>query len=309
MSAAAQLSCPTRLSGRASNSATAPGACVTARLTRRQCWSDTVRARFAVGMFERVAGAAGVSRLMQAWPCGAEAEPGSRISWSTQASLFSLADSWRLRPHLFTAARQRWEEDDIDRFELVVCLDSSITAEVLTDLSAARPAAPQSYVGRICCLTDFLMYCSDEALLRQGSGGMLDRQLRGLLRLALPSLRPSAARVAAAAAATGGSIGSGSLEGETAAAAAAVAAVPSYMLPTGIQRPALQGGGGLTASHDGEEHDEDSVGGGSGGNSGGSSGERWEQAEAWDRMALLMAVCCAGLVQHLLDCRPDDVLD
>lgn len=182
-------------------------------------------------------------------------------------------------------------------------------AEVLKDLSAARPAAPQSYVGRTCCLSDFLLYCPDEALLRPGSSGLLDRQLRELVRLALPSLRPSAARVAAAAAASGASIGdagsSAAESGGAAAATAAVAAVPSYMLPTGIQRPALQGGGGLTASHDGEEEDEDSVAGGGGGG-GGSSGERWERAEAWDRMALLMVVCCAGLVQYLLDCRPDD---
>ncbi len=185
------------------------------------------------------------------------------------------------------------------RFELVVCLDSSITAEVLKELSAARPSAPQSYVARICCLTDFLMYCPDEALLRPGSGSLLDRQLRDLVRLALPSLRPSAARVAAAAGSTGGGgAASSALQG---GAAAAAAAVPSYMLPTGIQRPALQGGGGLTASHDGEGDDEDSIAGG-----GCSSGEQWERAEAWERMALLMAVCCAGLVQYLLDCRPDD---
>lgn len=190
----------------------------------------------------------------------------------------------------------------------MVCLDSSTFAEVLKDLSAARPAAPQSYVGRICCLSDFLMYCPDEALLRPGSGSLLDRQLRELVRLALPWLRPSAARVAAAAAATGGGGGAatGSALAGDAAAAAAVAAVPSYMLPTGIQRPALQGGGGLTASHDGEAEDEDSVVG-AGGGSGGS--EQWERAVAWERMALLIAVCCAGLVQYLLDCRPDDAAD
>lgn len=45
-----------------------------------------MRARFAVGMFERVAGAAGASRVMQAYPCGVQAEAGSRISWSTQVS-------------------------------------------------------------------------------------------------------------------------------------------------------------------------------------------------------------------------------
>lgn len=43
-----------------------------------------MRARLAVGMFERVAGAAGASRVMQAWPCGVQADAGSHISWSTQ---------------------------------------------------------------------------------------------------------------------------------------------------------------------------------------------------------------------------------
>ena len=37
--------------------------------------------------------------------------------------------------------------------------------------------------------------------------------------------------------------------------------------------------------------------------------EQWERAVAWERMALLIAVCCAGLVQYLLDCRPDDAAD
>jgi hypothetical protein len=36
----------------------------------------------------------------------------------------------------------------------------------------------QAYVRRICCLSDFLMYCSDEDLLRTGSASVLDRQLR-----------------------------------------------------------------------------------------------------------------------------------
>ena len=77
--------------------------------------TDTVRARFAVGLLERISGWVGCSRVVQSWPCGVDAEAGSSIGWSTQASLFSLAASWQLRPHLFTSPRQRFEEDDIDR--------------------------------------------------------------------------------------------------------------------------------------------------------------------------------------------------
>jgi len=165
------------------------------------------------------------------------------------------------------------------------------------------------------CL-QFLMYCSDDQLLKQGSGGLLDRQLRGLVRLALPSLRPSPSKVAAAAAATSGAaVGSAASSASSGASSsldsleAAAALVPAYMLPSGIQRPALLGSsdsGGISASRD---EDSSSAGGSSEGAGSDSSSERWERAEQWERMALQTAVCCAGLVQYLLDCRPDESLD
>lgn len=140
---------------------------------------------------------------------------------------------------------------------------------------------------RICTLTDFLLYCDDDTLQRAGSASLLDRQLRGQLALALPSLRPSASRVAAAAAAAaadaGDAGGGSSLSGSetllpaAGAAAAGAAAIPAYMLPTGIPRPPL------------------------GGADGGGADEQWE------RMALLTTLCCAGLVQYLIDCRPPEL--
>lgn len=144
-------------------------------------------------------------------------------------------------------------------------------AGVLRAVSADRPNEPASYVQRICCLSDFLMYCSDAVLLSPGSTSALDRQLRSQVALALPTLRPSAARVAAAATAGGG----GSSSGFTGRDAGEVA-VPAYMLPTGIPRPPLQGDGSGSAD------------------------------EQWERMALMLAVCCAGFVRYLLDCGPDE---
>ena len=63
-------------------------------------------------------------------------------------------------------------------------------------------------------------------------------------------------------------------------------AVPAYMLPTGIPRPPLSAG-----SYDAGE---------------GECGdpEGCTPDEQWERMALLTAVCCAGLVQYLLDLYP-----
>lgn len=155
---------------------------------------------------------------------------------------------------------------------------------MLKQLSAARPAQPASYTPRICNLTDFLMYCSDDVLLQSGSSALLDRQLRGAVQLALPMLRPSPARIAAAAAAAAQSAGGGAATSSGEALPAV--AVPAYMLPSGIPRPPLSAG---SYDADGEECDDP---------------EGCSPDELWERMALLAAVCCAGLVQYLLDYYP-----
>ncbi|KAI7836198.1 hypothetical protein COHA_009924 [Chlorella ohadii] len=238
-------------------------------------------------MLERIVSWRGCSRIIVGYSCGLEAAPGSRLEWSTQAALFGVAAGWQLRPHLFTAAKQQFEPDDVDKFELLICLDSSIQAEVLKQLSAARPAHPASYTPRICCLTDFLMYCPDDVLLRIGSTALLDRQLRGAVQLALPALRPSAARIAAAAAAAAETAGGGSAAAATSSGEGLPAvAVPAYMLPTGIPRPPLSAG-----SYDAGEGEC-------------ADPEGCTPDEQWERMALLTAVCCAGLVQYLLDLYP-----
>ena len=63
-------------------------------------------------------------------------------------------------------------------------------------------------------------------------------------------------------------------------------AVPAYMLPTGIPRPPLSAG-----SYDAGEGEC-------------ADPEGCTPDEQWERMALLTAVCCAGLVQYLLDLYP-----
>lgn len=145
---------------------------------------------------------------------------------------------------------------------------------MLQTASLQRPQEPASYVRRVCSLPDFLMYCPDDALLRPGSRSLLDRQLRSQLALALPALRPSQARVAAAAGAPAASAAASGEAGQL--------AVPAYMLPTGIPRPPLGGA---------------DVGSGASGS---------DPEEQWERMAMLLAVCTAGLVRYLLDCGPEE---
>ena len=181
------------------------------------------------------------------------------------------------------------------RFDLLVCLDSACQAAVLQQISADRPASPGKYVTRICCLSDFLHYCSDDVLLQPGGNGLLDRQLRDQLRAALPALRPSASVVAAAAAAAAGGSGSGFPASSSGSWGGGEVSIPSYMLPTGIARPPFLA--------------EAAAGGSAISSSGGDASDGSGCAEQWERMALLMSLCCAGLVRYLLDCRPTDPSD
>jgi hypothetical protein len=178
------------------------------------------------------------------------------------------------------------------RFDLLICLDSACQAAVLQQISADRPASPGKYVTRICCLSDFLHYCSDDVLLQPGGNGLLDRQLRA----ELPTLRPSASVVAAAAAAAAGGSG-GTLPASSSSGSwgGGEVSIPSYMLPTGIARPPFLA--------------EAAAGGSASSSSGGDASDVSGSAEQWERMALLMSLCCAGLVRYLLDCRPTDPSD
>lgn len=172
----------------------------------------------------------------------------------------------------------------LPRFDLIIALDASIQAELQAQLSAFRPAATQQ-LCRVCCLTDFTGYAREEDLLREGGHGLLDKQLRFIMRSHLGTLRPAAeapppgAVPAENAASSSGGGGGGGVEQKGAAAAAAAlannaVALPPHLLPTSIPRPSLQAG-------DGE----------------------------WEEMFALLALCCAGLMKYLLDEIPPDLPD
>jgi hypothetical protein len=77
--------------------------------------TDTVRARFAVGIFERISEWNGHGRVMVPLACGIAAEGGSHAEPALAASLMRVAGAWGVRPRLFATPRQRFEEEDIDR--------------------------------------------------------------------------------------------------------------------------------------------------------------------------------------------------
>ncbi len=150
---------------------------------------------------------------------------------------------------------------------------------MLRQLSHYRPSAPHTYVNRVCTLTDFLLYCREERLLFEGGSGLLDRQLRHIMRLHLPLLRPSLSgagggsggggRTLLGERGSGGSGGGGG--GEDAGLHGAM--LPSYLVPS-IRRPSLS-----------------------------------DSSAEWEHTIMLIAVCGAGLMEYLLDSYPADLPD
>lgn len=230
--------------------------------------NHSIRARFAVGILERIIEWNGWGRIMIAMPCATEAaasrdsEP-AELSIGQQVALMALAEEWRLRPRLFIDHKQVFEPDDVDKFDIICAIDQKVYAQILQSVSAERPAAPGSYLNKVCCLTDFLMYSPEERLLQEGGSGLLDRRLRQQVREHLPALRPSPSTLEAL----------GVTQSVVAAAKNGKDAImlPHYLLPD-LTRPSLQ-----------------------------------ESPRAFDRMLLLLTVCCAGLCECIIDVYPTDL--
>jgi hypothetical protein len=193
--------------------------------------TDTARARLAAGLFARVCDWHCSSNSLVALHCGLRPAPpgaGRPIEPGAAASLMSLGAGWGVPPKLFASPRLAFEEEDADRFQVIVALDDSALAGVLQALGAARPEQPAAaYTPRIASLEDFIEYAPDERLLQPGGSGLLDTQLRAVVGLHLGALRRTLPAAAAAAVPAG--------------LPALAAARPAYMRPR-LGRPALVDG-------------------------------------------------------------------
>ncbi|DBA98368.1 TPA: hypothetical protein ACH3X3_012383 [Trebouxia sp. C0006] len=77
--------------------------------------SDTVRARVATGLFERIAEWNGYGRALYPWACGVSASQTQPVDFSTTASLFSQATFLGIRAKLFAAPAEQLTLEDLDR--------------------------------------------------------------------------------------------------------------------------------------------------------------------------------------------------
>ena len=83
------------------------------------CRTDTVRARVATGLFERIAEWNGYGRALYPWACGVHASEAQPDDFSTTVSLFSQASFLGIRKKLFAAEKEQLTLEDLDRCLLV----------------------------------------------------------------------------------------------------------------------------------------------------------------------------------------------
>lgn len=85
------------------------------------CRTDTVRARVATGLFERIAEWNGYGRALYPWACGVSASQAKPVDFSTTASLFSQATFLGIRAKLFAAPAEQLTVEDLDRSCSCIC--------------------------------------------------------------------------------------------------------------------------------------------------------------------------------------------
>ncbi|BDA42924.1 hypothetical protein COCOBI_03-8170 [Coccomyxa sp. Obi] len=139
--------------------------------------SDTVRARVATGLFERVAEWNGYGRALYPSAAGVDAEGGAP-DFGTTASLLAMAGMLGIRSKIFAAERERFVYEDFDRNDIIVAMDEGILEDVLK--VAGGPSDQAWYAPRCTTLTAFSRYCGG-AIMRGGGSGVLEPELRSII--------------------------------------------------------------------------------------------------------------------------------
>ena len=96
----------------------APASEIWLHLDDVQLRTDTVRARVATGLFERIAEWNGYGRALYPWACGVDAVQSQASDLSTTASLLCQAQFLGIRTNLFVAPAEQLTLEDLDRSEL-----------------------------------------------------------------------------------------------------------------------------------------------------------------------------------------------
>lgn len=301
--------------------------------------TDTVLARLATGLFERVAEWNGWGRVLLPSASGLETGSSSSVEASTTATLMAQAMRLKIRPKLFASPPDQLVREDLDRFDLIVAIDGDLKQEVMDKLLDSQDPYDREwwtyYTNKVTSLVDFSEYASEETLLAKGGFALLSGELKRLI-----AASPSSSRVARLLSQGGGGPdGAGTLRAmpqpaaespaspsspagaaspvpnadwpagaadsitaAAAAAAAAAASVGSSQAAAAAAAAAL-GAFPLGSSQAGPQE----------GDAPGSPAMEHIHADLsgslndWDTTVAATLLCCAGLVRYLVDSYPPDL--
>lgn len=140
--------------------------------------TDTVRARVAAGLFERIAEWNGFGRALYPWACGVEVTHSKPRDLSTTASLFSQAQFLGIRAKLFAAPAEQLILEDLDRYDVIVALDQGVRANIIKKTS---PEWHSYYADKIYILDQFSQCCGSD-ILKTGGSALLERELSAIVQ-------------------------------------------------------------------------------------------------------------------------------
>lgn len=131
---------------------------------------DTVRARIAAGLFDKITAWNGYGQALYTHCCGVSASSGP-TSISTTASLMSQAAFLGIPPKCFARPPELFEAEDLDRFDLILALDTTIRDRILDTVELQYLSY---YEGKVCLLSDFAT-CTGEAVEYTGGRSLLPK--------------------------------------------------------------------------------------------------------------------------------------
>lgn len=138
--------------------------------------SDTVRARMAAGLLEIVSSWNHLGRMVDQDRCGLYATPKEQLPASTTVALLSQSYSLKIMPYHFVQPCQRFEVEDLHRYDLVIALDTAVEGHILAAVSReAEEQHGSSYYkylrGKVALFSDFFGWCSDEEVGKEDPTG------------------------------------------------------------------------------------------------------------------------------------------
>lgn len=151
--------------------------------------SDTVRARVAAGLFERISEWNGYGRILLVSTTGVDAIDGQSPDASTTMAMLAQAGRLGIRPKLFTSPRARFEADDFYRYDAIVALDEEVRQQLLQIAQTENADDTDWFTNRLCSLGAFSYYCEADKLTQKGGTALLQRELGRVLLPTLPAAR------------------------------------------------------------------------------------------------------------------------